>query len=144
MGAGGAAVSTVHASCVALDGRAALILGRSGAGKSALCLEMMARGAGLVADDRVRLWREGGTVMAEAPTPIKGLIEARGVGLLHAPPVGPAAVALVVDLDVEETQRLPPERQRDVLGLSLPLCHKSVHGHFPAALIVYLQGGRYA
>ena len=49
----------VHASCVARDGRAVLIRGASGSGKSGLALQLMALGAGLVADDRTRLWREG-------------------------------------------------------------------------------------
>ena len=47
----------LHASAVALDGRGALLLGASGAGKSGLALRLMALGARLVADDRVLLRR---------------------------------------------------------------------------------------
>lgn len=48
---------TIHASAVSLAGRGLLILGASGTGKSGLALEMMSRGAVLIADDRVRLMR---------------------------------------------------------------------------------------
>ncbi|MFN3389305.1 MAG: HPr kinase/phosphorylase, partial [Allosphingosinicella sp.] len=42
---------TVHASCVAIGGRAVLIAGRSGSGKSDLALRLIDRGARLVSDD---------------------------------------------------------------------------------------------
>ena len=42
---------TVHGTTVARAGRAVLILGASGTGKSALALQMIALGARLVADD---------------------------------------------------------------------------------------------
>ncbi|MEM9638850.1 MAG: hypothetical protein AAGA94_14475, partial [Pseudomonadota bacterium] len=45
----------LHASCVACQGRAVLILGRSGQGKSGLALQLMAYGADLVADDRTQV-----------------------------------------------------------------------------------------
>ena len=38
-------LQTVHGSCAALDGRAILILGPSGSGKSALALALMSLGA---------------------------------------------------------------------------------------------------
>ena len=42
---------TIHASCVAIDGRALLIEGASGDGKSDLALRLIDRGATLVSDD---------------------------------------------------------------------------------------------
>ena len=74
-----------HASCVAWQGRGALILGRSGAGKSALALQLMALGADLVSDDRTELLAEADALTARAPATIQGLIEARGVGLMRVP-----------------------------------------------------------
>lgn len=137
----GAATETVHASCVAVDGRAALILGAAGRGKSGLALRLVALGAGLVADDRTRLWRAGGRVMADAPDTIRGRIEARGLGLLRLPAVGPCALALVADLDREETERLPPLRETRIMGAALPLVHGSAQAHFPAAILLYLRYG---
>ena len=133
---------TLHATCVAVDGRGLLITGASGRGKSGLALQLMALGAALVADDRVTLWLEDTQVMADAPAPISGLIEARGVGLLHATPAGPVPVVLVVSLDQVETERLPPTRDTAVLGQSVTLLHKVDSPHFPAAVLQYLRAGR--
>ncbi|MEO0929959.1 MAG: HPr kinase/phosphatase C-terminal domain-containing protein, partial [Pseudomonadota bacterium] len=107
---------TIHATCVAWRDRAVLILGQSGSGKSALGLELMALGCQLVADDRVILSRNGGTLIARCPDTIMGLIEARGIGILSAAPAPPTAIRLVVDLDSEEAARLPPHRKITRLG----------------------------
>jgi len=140
-GAEGAGV-VLHASCVALGGRAVLIRGASGSGKSGLALQLMALGTGLVADDRTRLWRRGAVLMADAPAALCGRIEAREIGILTAPATGPAGVALVVDMDTAESDRLPPMRQVRILDVRLPLVRKSHLAHFPAAILTYLKGGR--
>ncbi|MCL3882122.1 HPr kinase/phosphatase C-terminal domain-containing protein [Marivita sp. GX14005] len=129
----------LHGSAVAVNGRAVLIIGASGSGKSALALEMMARGAVLVADDQVRLNPHGNGVVLTCPKPIAGMIEARGVGLIRAEHVSDIPLALVVDLDQSETERMPPERSITYLGIRFPLIHNVAHRHFPAALIQYLN-----
>lgn len=139
-----AAATTLHASCVALGGRAVLILGASGSGKSALALELMARGAALIADDRTRLIARDAVLIASAPPTIRGMIEARGVGLLAAEPAPPTPVALVVDLDQAETARLPQVHETMLLDVRLTLLRKVEHAHFPAAILQYLKGGRCA
>ena len=63
---------TLHATCVAIDGRALLIEGRSGAGKSDLALRLIDRGATLVSDDYTRLTRSGDALIASAPETIRG------------------------------------------------------------------------
>ena len=134
--------ATLHASCVAVAGRAVLIRGASGAGKSGLALQMMALGADLIADDRVQLERRGGILVASCPPAIHGLIEARGIGLLRAAPVPPAQVALVVDLDTAECDRLPPARRVEVAGAELPLLLRVDAPYFAAAVMQYLKEGR--
>lgn len=129
----------VHATCVAADGRAVLIRGASGAGKSALALHLIALGAALVADDRTRLWRAGGLVMADVPGTIRGQIEARRVGILKTPPTGPMPVYLIIDMDNEETDRLPEPRSDGLLGVDLPCLRKANLAHFPAAILLYLK-----
>lgn len=103
---------------------------------------MIALGAVLVADDRTRLIRSGNQLIAKAPHNIRGMIEARGIGLLGADTVSAVPVRLVVDLTNLETERLPPLRETEILGLSLPLVHKVESPAFPAALLQYLKGGR--
>jgi hypothetical protein len=105
---------------VAIDGRAVLITGPSGSGKSGLALHLIALGARLVADDGVILRREGERLLARAPQAIRGLIEVRFVGLLKAEPLDEVPVALVVDLGTTESERLPPWRTTTIEGVALP------------------------
>ncbi|MEL7257371.1 MAG: serine kinase [Pseudomonadota bacterium] len=134
----------LHATTIAADDRAVLIRGASGSGKSGLALQLMAYGADLVADDRTQVWVQDGHVMADVPETILGQIEARGVGVLKAPPTGPRQVKLVVDLDLTETERLPALRETHLLDIALPLIGKSGFAHFPAAILLYLRHGRLA
>lgn len=129
----------LHASCVAWEGRGVLILGPSGSGKSALALSLLALGAGLVADDRTRVWRTGGRLRAAAPEAIRGMIEARGFGLLSAPAVEAEALVLAVDLSRRESERLPPGRELPLLGLSLPLRFGIDAAHLGPAILLWLR-----
>lgn len=135
-------MTTIHASAVAVEGRGLLILGPSGAGKSSLALALMAQGALLVADDRVLLDARDGRLIAACPPPLAGRIEARGVGILSAPPAGPVPVAQVVDLGRAETMRLPPRRSITLLGIALPLVLGPMGPHLAPALRQLLLGGR--
>src|SRR5690606_13913494 len=83
----------VHGTAIALKGRAALIRGESGSGKSDLALRCVAQPASdlisgqalLVADDQVRAEVRGGKVHLSCPETIKGLIEVRGLGIVAVP-----------------------------------------------------------
>lgn len=140
--ADGVSATIFHASCVALNGGAVLILGQSGAGKSALALNLMAFGAELVADDRTEVYTRNGAAWARAPESIRGLIEARGIGILKAAAVPTARIDFVVDLDQTEEMRLPPQRKKEICGVKLPCVHKIEGAHFSSAILQYLKGGR--
>ncbi len=131
----------LHASCVSLSGRGLLLTGPSGSGKSGLALQLLALGATLVADDRAIVRRTGQTLLAEPPDAIRGLIEARGVGLLRAETVPSARLVAAVDLGQVETERLPPMREAWILGVRLPVFRKVDAAHFPAALLQFLKTG---
>lgn len=133
---------TLHATCVAVEGRGVLITGPSGSGKSGLALSLMALGARLVADDQVTLSITEGALWATCPPAIRGMIEARGIGLLAADPVDAAEVVLVVDLGTPETERLPPRREVSYLGRTVALVRRGEGPHFPAALLHYVRAGR--
>lgn len=111
---------TVHASCVAIGGRAVLLGGRSGRGKSDLALRLIDRGAKLVSDDYTMLRRSGAGLTASAPKNIAGKIEVRGVGLIEMEAAADVPVCLFVDLD-RAPERLPGlDEQRSILGVRIP------------------------
>jgi serine kinase of HPr protein (carbohydrate metabolism regulator) len=112
---------TVHASTVAIDGRAVLITGPSGAGKSDLTLRMLDRGFALVSDDQTIVKRDANRLLASAPASIAGKLEIRGIGIVEMEAVGDVPVALIVEL-TSDMQRLPDDsRERPILGVPLPL-----------------------
>lgn len=118
-----------------------LITGAAGAGKSGLALALMGLGCDLVADDRVCLTAHDGQLIATAPEALRGMIEARGLGLLRADAVPEAALVLAVDLDQMSTERLPARRDLTLLGCTLPLIYRADTPQFAAAIRQLLQAG---
>ena len=131
---------TLHASAVANGPKGLLIKGKSGTGKSTLALELIALGARLVADDQVVLHPQDGGLLMSAPDPLKGRIEARGLGILQTEQA-PAFASAVVDLDQTETARLPDPRETVIAGEPLPLYHRVENTAFASMLYVLLSGG---
>ncbi len=112
---------TLHATTVSVGGRAILIEGVSGAGKSDLALRLIDRGAVLVSDDYSYVERRNGRIIVSAPASIAGKIEIRGLGIVEMQHVGEVPVALLVALG-EPAARLPePGEARSVLGVTVPL-----------------------
>lgn len=137
----------IHASCVAMRPQSGvLIVGASGSGKSSLALMMMSLGACLIADDQTQLFQSenGDALVARAPANIQNLIEARGIGLLHAKAMEECAIQAIVDLDKQEEERLPPRRTRHLFGHDIPVYYRVDEPYFAAALVQLLKEGRYA
>ena len=112
---------TLHASTVAVDGRAVLIAGPSGSGKSDLALRLLDRGFTLVSDDQTILKRDGDRLLATAPPTIAGKLEIRGIGIVEMERVSDIPVALVVELTSDITRLPDDSRERPILGVKLPL-----------------------
>ncbi|MCU6452649.1 HPr kinase/phosphatase C-terminal domain-containing protein [Sphingomonas sp. A2-49] len=106
----------LHATAVAIDGRAVLLEGVSGTGKSDLALRLIDRGAMLVSDDQTLLMRQGERLVARPPDTIRGRIEVRGIGIVAMPHVEDVPVALIVRLGAEP-MRMPERRQRRLAGV---------------------------
>src|SRR3954454_10337308 len=112
---------TVHASTVATEGRAVMIMGPSGSGKSDLTLRLLDRGFTLVSDDQTLVKLDGERLVASAPPNIAGKLEIRGIGIVDMDTVTNIPVALLVAL-TSQIQHLPDEsRERPLLGIKLPL-----------------------
>ena len=122
---------TLHVSAVAIGGRAILIGGRSGTGKSDLALRLIDRGAILVSDDYTYVHRVSGRALASAPATIAGKIEVRGVGIVERESATDIPVALFVDLD-GQPERLPGGEERiAIAGVSIPIV--ALDGHQASA-----------
>jgi serine kinase of HPr protein (carbohydrate metabolism regulator) len=110
---------TVHASCVAIGGRAVLIRGPSGSGKSDLALRLIDRGAVLISDDYTALELRGGALLASPPDRIAGKIEVRGVGIVERAFAAAVPVALAIDL-ARHPERMPEPAAIEIAGIAIP------------------------
>ncbi len=131
---------TLHASTVALDGRAVLICGPSGSGKSDLALRLLDRGFTLVSDDQTIVRKDGGRLIASAPPTIHGKLEIRGIGIVEMETVDDVPVALCVEL-ASDIQRIPDDsRDRLVLDIRIPLINvDALTGSAPSKVAVALD-----
>ena len=127
---------TLHATAVASDGRAVLITGRSGSGKSDLALRLIDRGFALVSDDQTIVRRDGDRLIAAAPATIAGKLEIRGIGIVELPAASDVPVSLIVELG-NDLNRLPEDgSERTILGVSVPLVAVDAQTASAAAKVV--------
>ena len=123
--------SLVHATCIAVGDRAALIVGPSGSGKSDLALRAMSSPvydgdrrliAELVSDDQVLVEAREGRLIARAPPTIAGRMEVRGIGIVPVEHLAACALCLAVEIDTHaQIERLPQENTGlTLLGVRLP------------------------
>lgn len=119
----GSASLVMQAGAVVIAGRAVLIEGPPGSGKSSLALALIDRGAGLIGDDAVTLKAKSGRLIASPPPNIAGLLDVRGVGLARLPVAPPAPVALILTLGGPQPERLPqtPLPTRAIAGVAVPV-----------------------
>jgi HPr kinase/phosphorylase len=114
----------VHATAVAIAGRAVVLRGPPGSGKSDLALRLLDHPkTGLIADDQTELYLLRREVWAQCPTSIRGKLEIRGLGIVTVKPHRTCPVALVVDLAAHEHMDRMPELEAlrtEVLGCVIP------------------------
>lgn len=121
--------ASIHASAVRVGGRAVLIRGASGSGKSRLAFALMLAGrsgqipaAELIGDDRVLLEAAAGCLIVRPVPELAGLVEVRGLGLRRCAFAAEAEVGVVVDLAAADAARLPaPAAARVTMrGIAVP------------------------
>ncbi len=122
---------TIHVSSVAIDGRAVLIGGRSGSGKSDLALRLIDRGAILISDDYTFVRRVKNQAFASAPERIAGRMEVRGVGIIELPTAQDVPVALYIELSGEPVRLSEGQDRIAVAGLPIPSV--ALDGHHASA-----------
>ena len=141
-------MSQLHqATCVAIGGRAVLIEGPPGSGKSSLALALIDRGAVLVGDDGVTLDLRPDAafeqrLLASPPPNIAGLLEVRNVGLLRLETAEQVPVALVLRLDRDAPRFIETSEKAELLGTAIPLVRlwpdsPALHLRAEAALKAY-------
>ncbi|MBA4165226.1 MAG: serine kinase [Erythrobacter sp.] len=113
------ASSVIQGSAVAIGGRAVLIIGPPGSGKTSLALALIDRGATLIGDDGVALARSGDRVIAMPPPNIAGLLEVRNVGIITLPTAS-APVSLVLQLSRDAPRFVEAAETVTLEGTSVP------------------------
>ena len=120
----------VHASAVAIGEAGILIRGPSGCGKSSLARDLIfAAGfkhcfASLVGDDRIDLACCGGRLVARGHHRVLGMIEQRGLGIIHVPHEAAVVARLVVDIVAPQAAVRFPDPEHNFIalcGVQLPL-----------------------
>lgn len=109
-----------HATCVEVRGKGVLISGKPGIGKSSLALQLIDRGALLVADDQTFITLENENLLASPPSSLKGLLEVRGLGICTFPYQEKSLLSLCVELSEENPERLSEPSFVEYHGIKIP------------------------
>ncbi|MDR6511678.1 serine kinase of HPr protein (carbohydrate metabolism regulator) [Novosphingobium capsulatum] len=115
-----------QATAVAIGGRAVMIEGPPGSGKSSLALALIDRGAQLVGDDGLLLLPDiapgnAPRLLAQPHPRIAGLLEVRNLGLLRFPHLAQAPVALVLRLDADAPRFIDAAGRVERAGIAVPM-----------------------
>ena len=123
-----------QASCVAIGGRALLIEGPPGSGKSSLALALIDRGAVLIGDDSLLLEARKSRLLAHPHPNTRGLLELRNLGLATFPVCSEAPVALAIRLDESAPRFIEAAGQITIAGITVPMVRL-----WPGSPVIHLR-----
>lgn len=110
-----------QATAVDISGRAIIIEGEVGIGKSSLALALIDRGARLIGDDSLILEAQAGRLWASPHPETRRLLEVRNLGLVDLPVSERAQVTMILRLDRQAPRFIDQAETADRLGITLPL-----------------------
>ena len=124
----------IQASAVAIGGRALILTGAPGSGKSSLAMQLTDRGATLIADDLVRIAPSHGWPHALPAQRQLGKLMLRGLGLItRGATTSPCPLSLIVRLADEDDDIITS--YGPIAGHMLPCFTLTPHRHDAAILI---------
>ncbi len=111
----------IQATAICYNGKAFLIQGKSGVGKSSLALSLVRQGAFLISDDITNVQLLDNKIFACPPIEKKGWLEVRSVGLISGFPVyQQAPIRAVIELSETKPERVPKEQEIEILDKKIP------------------------
>jgi HPr kinase/phosphorylase len=113
-----APATEVHGVLLDVLGIGVLVIGKSGIGKSETALDLVVRGHRLVADDVIRIRRQGANVIGRSAGVLGHHMEIRGIGIINVKDLfGIAAVRETKKIElVIELREWSPDEEYDRLG----------------------------
>lgn len=116
---------TSHATAICLGNKGYLLKGSSGAGKSDLAFRLITNypsKAKIIADDQVIIECKNERVILSAPSPIKGLIEVRGVGIINVDIQENIELFSIIYLvPWDRIERFPDNKYETIFGVDFPV-----------------------
>lgn len=112
----------LHSTSVDIQGKGVLIFGKPGIGKSSLALQLIDRGAILIADDQTLLSYDKENLVLQPPETLRGMMEVRGLALCSFPFQQRSHLQLCVEIcEKGEVERLPEVLFKEYYRIKVPL-----------------------
>ena len=110
----------IHSTCVSLNKKGILIIGKSSAGKSSLGLDLIFAGGNLISDDITEISLQNNDLIAYVPKNLPRGLEVRNFGIIKVPMINHTIIDIVIDLNKVEKKRIPKKKYISIMGIKKP------------------------